>query len=157
MFLLLLADHLVTIFQLYDLFQDLGIHPNILIESSKSQTSTGGGRRWWPGSARPQWSWFLANFPNSNYKRGAIVTFDMNVSGKWPEQVLKLYPVWYDGESTRMKGAGFFHSAGQSKEGYVGFGTSEHPIFMKLLPDHLWHKIWVVKLFQTQNLPFMAR
>ena len=30
-----------------------------------------------------------------------------------------------------MKGAGFFHSAGQSKEGYVGFGTSEHPIFMK--------------------------
>ena len=93
MFLLLLGDHLVTIFQLYDLFQDLGIHPNILIESSKSQTSTGGGRRWWPGSARPQWSWFLANFPNSNYKRGAIVTFDMNVSGKWPEQVLKLYPV----------------------------------------------------------------
>ena len=37
------------------------------------------------------------------------------------------------------KGAGAFHSAGQSKEGYVGFGTSEHPIFMKLLPDHLWH------------------
>ena len=37
------------------------------------------------------------------------------------------------------KGAGFFHSAGQSKEGYVGFGTSEHPIFMKILPDHLWH------------------
>ena len=34
-----------------------------------------------------------------------------------------------------MKGAGNFHSAGQSKEGYVGFGTSEHPIFMKLLPD----------------------
>ena len=39
----------------------------------------------------------------------------------------------------RAKGAGTFHSAGQSKEGYVGFGTSEHPIFMKLLPDHLWH------------------
>ena len=37
------------------------------------------------------------------------------------------------------KGAGAFHSAGQSKEGYVGFGTSEHPIFMKLLPGHLWH------------------
>ena len=26
------------------------------------------------------------------------------------------------------KGAGAFHSAGQSKEGYVGFGTSQHPI-----------------------------
>ena len=38
-----------------------------------------------------------------------------------------------------LKGAGAFHSAGQIKEGYVGFGTSEHPIFMKLLPDHLWH------------------
>ena len=37
------------------------------------------------------------------------------------------------------KGAGTFHSAGQSKEGSVGFGTSQHPIFMKLLPDHLWH------------------
>ena len=37
------------------------------------------------------------------------------------------------------KGAGAFHSAGQSKEGSVGFGTSQHPIFMKLLPDHLWH------------------
>ena len=39
----------------------------------------------------------------------------------------------------RAKGAGAFHSAGQSKEGSVGFGTSQHPIFMKLLPDHLWH------------------
>ena len=39
----------------------------------------------------------------------------------------------------RDKGAGAFHSAGQSKEGSVGFGTSQHPIFMKLLPDHLWH------------------
>ena len=39
----------------------------------------------------------------------------------------------------RGKGAGAFHSAGQSKEGSVGFGTSQHPIFMKLLPDHLWH------------------
>ena len=38
-----------------------------------------------------------------------------------------------------FKGAGAFHSAGQSKEGSVGFGTSQHPIFMKLLPDHLWH------------------
>ena len=37
------------------------------------------------------------------------------------------------------KGAGAFHSAGQSKEGLVGFGTSQHPIFMKLLPDNLWH------------------
>ena len=37
------------------------------------------------------------------------------------------------------KGAGTFHSAGQSKEGPVGFGTSQHPIIMKLLPDHLWH------------------
>ena len=37
------------------------------------------------------------------------------------------------------KGAGTFHSASQSKEGSVGFGTSQHPIFMKLLPDHLWH------------------
>ena len=37
-----------------------------------------------------------------------------------------------------LKGAGAFHSASQSKEGLVGFGTSEHPIFMKLLPDHLW-------------------
>ena len=35
--------------------------------------------------------------------------------------------------------SGAFHSAGQSKEGEVGFGTSEHPIFMKLLHDHLWH------------------
>ena len=38
-----------------------------------------------------------------------------------------------------LKGAGTFHSAGQSKEGYVGFGTSEHPIFMKLLQVHLGH------------------
>ena len=38
-----------------------------------------------------------------------------------------------------LKGAGAFHSAGQSKEGQVGFGTSEHPIFMKLLPNNLWH------------------
>ena len=37
------------------------------------------------------------------------------------------------------KGAGAFHSAGQSKEGQVGFGTSEHPIFMKLLPVRLLH------------------
>ena len=37
------------------------------------------------------------------------------------------------------KGAGTFHSASQSKEGSVGFGTSQHPIFMKLLPDQLWH------------------
>ena len=40
---------------------------------------------------------------------------------------------------TEAKGAGTFHSASQSKEGSVGFGTSQHPIFMKLLPDHLWH------------------
>ena len=39
----------------------------------------------------------------------------------------------------RNKGAGAFHSAGQSKEGYVGFGTSQHPIFMKLLPNQLRH------------------
>ena len=38
-----------------------------------------------------------------------------------------------------FKGAGYFHSAGQSDAGELGFGTSEHPIFMKLLPDHLWH------------------
>ena len=38
-----------------------------------------------------------------------------------------------------LKGAGTFHSASQIKEGSVGFGTSQHPIFMKLLPDHLWH------------------
>ena len=37
------------------------------------------------------------------------------------------------------KGAGTFHSDSQSKEGSVGFDTSQHPIFMKLLPDHLWH------------------
>ena len=30
------------------------------------------------------------------------------------------------------EGAGYFHSPGQSK----GFGTSEHPICMKLLPDY---------------------
>ena len=42
-------------------------------------------------------------------------------------------------EEQNIKGADTFHSAGQSKEGYVGFGTSEHPVFMKLLPDHLWH------------------
>ena len=41
--------------------------------------------------------------------------------------------------SKNSKGAGAFHSAGQSKEGSVGFGTFQHPIFMKLLPDHLWH------------------
>ena len=39
----------------------------------------------------------------------------------------------------REKGAGAFHSAGQSKEGLAGFGASEHPIFMNLLPDYLWH------------------
>ena len=34
------------------------------------------------------------------------------------------------------KWASYFHSASQSKEGFkVGFGTTEHPIFMKLLPD----------------------
>ena len=33
------------------------------------------------------------------------------------------------------EGAGYFHSPGQSK----GFGTSEHPICMKLLPDYFWH------------------
>ena len=38
-----------------------------------------------------------------------------------------------------FKGAGTFHSAGQSKEGSIGFCTSQHPIIMKLLPDHLWH------------------
>ena len=38
-----------------------------------------------------------------------------------------------------LKGAGSFHSAGQSKEGQVGFGTSQHPILMKLSQDHLWH------------------
>ena len=37
------------------------------------------------------------------------------------------------------KGAGTFHSAGQSKEELVGFGTFQHLIFMKLLPDHLWY------------------
>ena len=30
------------------------------------------------------------------------------------------------------KGAGAFYSAGQSKEGSVGFGISQHPIFIKL-------------------------
>ena len=39
----------------------------------------------------------------------------------------------------KFKGAGTFHSAGQRKKGSVGFGTSQHPIIMKLLPDHLWH------------------
>ena len=38
-----------------------------------------------------------------------------------------------------FKGADFYHSACQSKEELVGFGSSEHPIFMKLLPDHLPH------------------
>ena len=38
-----------------------------------------------------------------------------------------------------LKGAGAFHSASQSKEGSVGFDTSQLPILMKLLPDHLWH------------------
>ena len=42
-------------------------------------------------------------------------------------------------QSSVTKGAGTFHSAGQSKEGSVRFGTSQHPLFMKLLPDHLWH------------------
>ena len=60
----------------------------------------------------------------------------------------KVYHVWFEMSNIhiaecrsliKVKGAGTFHSAGQSKEGYVGFGTSEHPIFMKLLPDHLWH------------------
>ena len=41
------------------------------------------------------------------------------------------------------KGAVIFHLAGQSKGRVLlvklGFGTSEYPIFMKLLPDHLWH------------------
>ena len=52
---------------------------------------------------------------------------------------------WWDcddedeSDNREDKGAGAFHSAGQSKEGSVGFGTSRHPIFMKLLPDHLWH------------------
>ena len=45
----------------------------------------------------------------------------------------------YQSPCFQLKGAGAFHSAGQSKEGLVGFGTSQHPIFMKLLPDHLWH------------------
>ena len=45
----------------------------------------------------------------------------------------------HDFERVPLKGAGTFHSASQSKEGSVGFGTSQHPIFMKLLPDHLWH------------------
>ena len=35
------------------------------------------------------------------------------------------------GLSIYYKGAGTFHSASQSKEGSVGFGTSQHPIFMK--------------------------
>ena len=43
------------------------------------------------------------------------------------------------GVSLDPKGAGTFQSASQSKEGSVGFGTSQHPIVMKLLPDHLWH------------------
>ena len=50
----------------------------------------------------------------------------------------KIYTAGRDG---RDKGAGTFHSPGQSKEGSVGFGTSQHPIFMNLLPDHLWHEI----------------
>ena len=37
----------------------------------------------------------------------------------------------------KVKGAGIFHSASQRKEGSVGFGTSEHSISMKLLPDPL--------------------
>ena len=49
----------------------------------------------------------------------------------WAEKIMLLH--------IALKGAGAFHSAGQSKEGSVGFGTSQHPIFMKLLPDHLWH------------------
>ena len=51
-------------------------------------------------------------------------------------------PCKYQNKIAKMKnvkGAGTFHSASQSKEGSVGFGTSQHPIFMKLLPDHLWH------------------
>ena len=37
-----------------------------------------------------------------------------------------------------LEGAGYFHSAGKRKEvGILGFGISEHLIFMELLPDHL--------------------
>ena len=54
-------------------------------------------------------------------------------------QVLMLHLSMHFNPLPVLKGAGAFHSAGQSKEGSVGFGTSQHPIFMKLLPDHLWH------------------
>ena len=56
----------------------------------------------------------------------------MDIFGNFVEILGKL-------RSFEKKGAGAFHSAGQSKEGSVGFGTSQHPIFMKLLPDYLWH------------------
>ena len=50
-----------------------------------------------------------------------------------------------------LKGAGACHSASQSKEGYIGFGTSEHPIFMKPLPeDNLQHKILPLSCHEWQ-------
>ena len=52
-----------------------------------------------------------------------------------PDQKKSWFLLFYK----KNKGAGAFDSAGQSKEGSVGFGTSQHPIVMKLLPDHLWH------------------
>ena len=57
---------------------------------------------------------------------------DSGTSHIW-ESLAEFYPFH------APKGAGTFHSASQSKEGSVGFGTSQHPIFMKLWPDHLWH------------------
>ena len=63
----------------------------------------------------------------------------MPTSGRESDQFFFTTGVCVKKDKVVLKGAGTFHSASQSKEGSVGFGTSQHPIFMKLLPDHLWH------------------
>ena len=68
------------------------------------------------------------SFPSLNGLRNHVKKVQKAVQALQCPQCIKTF-----------KGAGAFHSAGQSKEGSVGFGTSQHPIFMKLLPDHLWH------------------
>ena len=64
---------------------------------------------------------------------------EMSEEGSAVDQIRKIQLQKKLAAAQRRKGAGTFHSASQSKEGSVGFGTSQHPIFMKLLPDHLWH------------------
>ena len=54
-----------------------------------------------------------------------------------------------------FKGAGFFHSAGESKEGEVGFGTSEHPIFMKLCPK--WTKWGLAEVLRSKISIFVQK